>query len=182
MPTGTKIKEIRKRKGLTQKQLGDLCGIADANIRKYENGKQNPKIETLQKIADALGVSIIDLTDNISISEYKQTDEYKSALQAQDTLNSVAMILKAIYGNFETKYVEEEWGACLYYLVGTGENSFILHDGVLETIYEYMQSSIPFVIEGLKDTRPEKDVIETFKKDLNNPDLLKEIKRISELE
>ena len=48
MPTGTKIKEIRKQKGLTQKQLGDLCGIADSNIRKYENGKQNPKIETLQ--------------------------------------------------------------------------------------------------------------------------------------
>ena len=39
MPTGTKIKEIRKQKGLTQKQLGDLCGIADSNIRKYENGK-----------------------------------------------------------------------------------------------------------------------------------------------
>ena len=27
MPTGTKIKEIRKQKGLTQKQLGDLCGM-----------------------------------------------------------------------------------------------------------------------------------------------------------
>ena len=58
MPTGTKIKEIRKQKGLTQKQLGDLCGIADSNIRKYENGKQNPKIETLQKIADALETPI----------------------------------------------------------------------------------------------------------------------------
>lgn len=61
MPTGIKIKEIRQQKGLTQKQLGDMCGIADANIRKYENGKQNPKIETLQKIADALKVSVYDL-------------------------------------------------------------------------------------------------------------------------
>lgn len=63
MPIGTKIKEIRKQKGLTQKQLGDLCGIADSNIRKYENGKQNPKIETLQKIADALGCDILDLME-----------------------------------------------------------------------------------------------------------------------
>lgn len=55
MPTGTRIKDIRKQKGLTQKQLGDMCGIADSNIRKYENGYQNPKIETLQKIATALG-------------------------------------------------------------------------------------------------------------------------------
>lgn len=61
MPTGTRIKEIRKQKGLTQKQLGDMCGIADSNIRKYENGYQNPKIETLQKIADALGVPITEL-------------------------------------------------------------------------------------------------------------------------
>lgn len=64
MPTGAKIKEIRKRKGLTQKQLGDLCGIADANIRKYENGKQNPKMETLQKIADALGVPLLEFIDD----------------------------------------------------------------------------------------------------------------------
>ncbi|MFR5451146.1 MAG: helix-turn-helix domain-containing protein [Roseburia hominis] len=49
MPTGAKIKEIRKQKGLTQKQLGDLCGMADSAIRRYENGNANPKIETLKK-------------------------------------------------------------------------------------------------------------------------------------
>ena len=64
MPTATMIKKIRKEKGLTQKQLGDLCGIADSNIRKYENGKQFPKMETLQKIADALGVNLGDLIDD----------------------------------------------------------------------------------------------------------------------
>ena len=29
------IKRIRKEKGLTQKKLGELCGIDEANIRKY---------------------------------------------------------------------------------------------------------------------------------------------------
>ena len=43
------IRRIRKKRGLTQKQLGELCGIDEANIRKYENGKQNPKIETIEK-------------------------------------------------------------------------------------------------------------------------------------
>ena len=66
MPTATMIKKIRKEKGLTQKQLGDLCGIADSNIRKYENGKQFPKMETLQKIASALGVSLIELIDEFA--------------------------------------------------------------------------------------------------------------------
>ena len=32
-----------------------MCGMADTAIRRYENGNANPKIETLQKIATALG-------------------------------------------------------------------------------------------------------------------------------
>ena len=54
--TGDMIRKYRTEKGLTQKKLGELCGIADSNIRKYESGNQNPKIETLQKIADALDI------------------------------------------------------------------------------------------------------------------------------
>lgn len=71
MPTGTKIKEIRKQKGLTQKQLGDLCGMADSAIRRYENGNANPKIETLQKIADALEIPTDYLLDYDIIIENK---------------------------------------------------------------------------------------------------------------
>lgn len=58
MNLGEMIKELRINKGLTQKQLGDLCGMADSAIRRYESGRANPKIETIKKIADALGVSI----------------------------------------------------------------------------------------------------------------------------
>ena len=70
MPTGAKIKEIRKQKGLTQKQLGDLCGMADSAIRRYENGNANPKIETLKKIASALEVSLDSL---LPFEEYMKT-------------------------------------------------------------------------------------------------------------
>lgn len=55
---GEDIKRTRKYRGLTQKKLGELCGIAESNIRKYENGKQNPKKETLQKIANALNARV----------------------------------------------------------------------------------------------------------------------------
>ena len=56
--TGDMIRKYRTEKGLTQKKLGELCDIADSNIRKYESGNQNPKIETLQKIADALDIPV----------------------------------------------------------------------------------------------------------------------------
>lgn len=67
MSIGLKIKNLRKKRGLTQKQLGERCGIADSNIRKYENGQQNPKIETLRKIADALNVTIIENCGQIDL-------------------------------------------------------------------------------------------------------------------
>lgn len=58
--TGEKIKKIRKSKGLTQEQLGALCDppMAGSAIRRYENNKSNPKIQTLQKIAKALEVPV----------------------------------------------------------------------------------------------------------------------------
>ncbi len=61
--TGDRIRQYRKERGLTQKQLGDICGMVDSAIRRYESGRQKPKIETLQKIADALCVPVTQLLD-----------------------------------------------------------------------------------------------------------------------
>lgn len=65
MTVGEMIKELRIYKGLTQRQLGELCGMADSAIRRYESDRANPKLETLRKIADALDTSIdVLLGDN----------------------------------------------------------------------------------------------------------------------
>lgn len=64
MTIGETIKKIRIERGLTQKQLGELCGIDPGNLRKYESGKIKPKIETIKKIADALETTILDICDN----------------------------------------------------------------------------------------------------------------------
>ena len=63
MTIAENIRRIRKEKHMTQKQLGSLCGMDEANIRKYELGKINPKIETAERIAEALGVNVIELMD-----------------------------------------------------------------------------------------------------------------------
>lgn len=90
MTVGENIKRIRKEKGLTQKKLGELCNIDEANIRKYENGKQKPKIETLQKIATALDVPIIELKDDLSLFIDKtitQIDSHMKMLKEYELLN-----------------------------------------------------------------------------------------------
>ena len=57
--TGDMIRKYRTEKGLTQKKLGELCGIADSNIRKYESANQNTKIETHQKSSYEKTVAIM---------------------------------------------------------------------------------------------------------------------------
>ena len=61
MGTGGLIRAARKAKNLTQKQLGELSGIAEPTIRRYELGKLNPKYETLQSIATALEIPVWQL-------------------------------------------------------------------------------------------------------------------------
>ncbi|WP_296035343.1 helix-turn-helix transcriptional regulator [uncultured Gemmiger sp.] len=64
MTIGEHIRDQRLRQGLTQKELGERAGIAEPTIRRYELGKLNPKIETVEKIAKALGISTLDLYDD----------------------------------------------------------------------------------------------------------------------
>lgn len=63
MNTAERLRLARKRKGLTQKQVADRCGIADSAVRKYESGKVRPKMDRLCKLAEALDVSVTELLD-----------------------------------------------------------------------------------------------------------------------
>lgn len=55
------LTRIREERGLTQKELGRLIGVAEATISNYENGKREPKLDKLVALADALNVSIDEL-------------------------------------------------------------------------------------------------------------------------
>lgn len=58
MNIGTKIRELRKERNLTMKQLGKLVGISEQGIGNYERGDRNPNLEILEKISSALNVPI----------------------------------------------------------------------------------------------------------------------------
>lgn len=75
MTLGERIKMIRKEKGLTQKQLALKLNTSPQNLAQYENGKRNPKRETLQKIADALEIPLFKLAEDTYIEE--QDDYFK---------------------------------------------------------------------------------------------------------
>lgn len=53
-----KIRELRKRKELTMKQLGELVGVAESTISLYETGKRQPDTETLSRLADIFNTTV----------------------------------------------------------------------------------------------------------------------------
>ena len=63
MNVSEKIRYYRELRGLTQQQLADFSGIPLGTLKKYETGNRNPKQEPLQRIADALHISITSFQD-----------------------------------------------------------------------------------------------------------------------
>lgn len=59
--TGQLITELRKEKGLTQKQLADALNVTDKAVSKWERGLSFPDISMLEPISDVLGISIMEL-------------------------------------------------------------------------------------------------------------------------
>ena len=52
------IIDARKTAGLTQKELSERAGIAQGDISKLENGNANPSVKTLQRLANAMGMTL----------------------------------------------------------------------------------------------------------------------------
>ena len=63
MTIGNKIFKLRTERNLTQKQLADMCGFSQSALNFWENGKRQPKIGQLYKIADALDIPVADLLE-----------------------------------------------------------------------------------------------------------------------
>lgn len=57
MHSGDLIRQQRKLKGLTQKQLAEAIGVSEPSIRLYELGKRTPGEDVIRQIAEALEVS-----------------------------------------------------------------------------------------------------------------------------
>ena len=87
MEIGELIKEARKKAGLSQKALADMLGISQQNIAQWESGKRNPKIDSLLKIAVAIGLPYTAFLPAIEQS-YDCDTEYMIIESIMDNLNA----------------------------------------------------------------------------------------------
>ena len=55
---GKNLKQIRTQKGMTQGDIVRALGVSRSFVSNIENGKTNPTLSTIKRIADALDVSV----------------------------------------------------------------------------------------------------------------------------
>lgn len=64
-----RIKEVRKKKGLSLQQVADAVGVGNNTISRYETGKREPKLETWNKLAEYFNVPtsyLMGLSDDVN--------------------------------------------------------------------------------------------------------------------
>ncbi len=101
-----RLKELRKEKGISAKELGELFNTTDVTILRYENEKQNINAIMLKKLSEFYNVSIdyilylTDLKENIQLKEeevelldnYRELDT-KSKTIVQEQINTLKKLL-----------------------------------------------------------------------------------------
>ena len=113
MTTGERIKAARKNAGLTQEELGKRLGVSYVGISQWENNIRNPKYITLQRIANALGITPQELIgdgSNIDIADFVNTVCYGEGIttpSAEERISAALEKLNHTGQNVAVERVEE---------------------------------------------------------------------------
>ena len=70
---GNYITELRKKKKLSQTELGEKLGVSNKAVSKWENGAAYPSTDLILPLAEALGVSVEEILASISQSKKEKT-------------------------------------------------------------------------------------------------------------
>ena len=91
------IKEILKKKGMTQKDLAKLLYVTDVTISKILNG--SPNVSTLERVAAALGVEVWELfTASTDKGEFAALVKNGNAFYYANTLDQLEKIVQTLRG------------------------------------------------------------------------------------
>ena len=72
---GAKIKSLRKRKGLTQKELAEAIPTSFSTFRRWENDIHTPNLKELSRLAEILDVSANEFIEDNDTSEHIKSKE-----------------------------------------------------------------------------------------------------------
>ncbi len=99
MLLGNRLKEARKKCGLTQSELGDLIGVGKSAICSYEKETRNPTVDNIIELMCVLGVSADYLlgTDNIIKTTSDKTPKYRTMTKEEVAFIEILRKDKIVY-------------------------------------------------------------------------------------
>lgn len=77
-----RLKEIRKIRDLTQREVAEALGVSPATYSRYETGEREPSIDTLVRLSSIYGVSVDFLVNNVLIESSVLNDYEKTLVEA----------------------------------------------------------------------------------------------------
>lgn len=94
---GARIKELRKKRGLTQGKLSEIIEIDPKHLSRIEVGKSYPSLQTLDKISNALKVELKDFFEfNQKVRNMKEFNKNVQNLLKETTPAMIPLILKVL--------------------------------------------------------------------------------------
>jgi transcriptional regulator with XRE-family HTH domain len=69
---GQRLRELRRRAGLTQEALARRIDVSGDTVRKWERGKRTPILDTAARLCDALGCSLDELAGRVPLAKKKK--------------------------------------------------------------------------------------------------------------
>lgn len=97
---GDKIRFFRNKKGITQKALADLIGKTESSIQKYECGSTEVPFSVLEKIANALDITILFLLDDEYLESASAYFEEEGDSKTSALFHNMASLNKKLATDF----------------------------------------------------------------------------------
>lgn len=121
---GKFISELRKEQGLTQEQLGEIIGVTNKTVSRWETGVYLPPADALIIISEKFGVSINEILSGkrLTSEEYIKTAD-ENLVQ---TIKNSSFSLKEKIDFYKKKWLKEHiaimvfLGSCILTLIVTG--------------------------------------------------------------
>lgn len=103
-----RLKELRKKANLTQKDMADYFGTSQPSYQAWESGKRKPNSESLDKIANFFNVSTDYLLGNTEIKNPNELDieKVKSSLRKSLGFNGSTDIPEEELENMAKAFIE----------------------------------------------------------------------------
>lgn len=106
---GLFIQELRKEKGITQKELADILHVSDKTISRWETGKGYPEVSLMKAISEYFEITVTELLSGCRLStiEYKEHSEdiLVTSLSKNRKRHILKYILYAIIALFLIIYI-----------------------------------------------------------------------------